>query len=221
MGDPLFMIGASHNLNTPLKGFLRKESPLLPVNILKESMNMRITSDKKNFSKLLVNLAKAGYIKAEELFNNIVIREFHSDQYSRDNLVVEQSTTWENVEKSSEGGNPCISWKSWQSLTKMLAQAGKLHGVNTDAKDVKEAFDKLTIHLWTGSKNNQTMITVYLPSEETERVEPDEDTSMTYLTAPDEEPAEEIQVPPATAVVDTPAKPEIQQGATSTDDPPF
>lgn len=146
-----------------------------------------VTSDKKNFSKLLCNLADAGYINPEELFPSITAREFHSKQYNRTNLVIEKGLVWEDIKAASEGGNPCLSYQSFQNLIRLLNDSGKLHGINQEAEDIKGMFDKVRISLWTG-RNDQAMISVYNIGDSETREEPDVDTGLDFLTAPAEAP---------------------------------
>lgn len=174
---------------------------------------MRITSDKRNFAKLLCNLEKLGYINHEEVFPKVSIREFYSDKYNRNNLVVENGTTWKDIQAASEGGNPCLSYSSFQNLIKLLNNAGLLHNTNKEAKDIEEMFDKARVSLWTG-RQDQSMISIYVPGENTEKPAPEVDTGLGFLTEADT-PAEKPE-----DIADVAAATTVATGAVNPDDIP-
>ena len=175
-------------------------------------MKTRVTSDRKNFCTLLCNLATLGYIKPEEMFPPVAIREFYSDQYKRNNLVVEQGMSWEEVQAyAAEGdraGTPCLSKASFENFVKALNDAKLLHGLNQEANSITELFDKARVSLWVG-RNDQDMVSIFVPGQNTEQNQREVEDNLDFLTAPDE--AEEAATPEATTETTTEKKPQTTQ----------
>jgi hypothetical protein len=193
----------------------------------KECINMkiRITSDRKNFCTLLCNLATLGYIDPKEMFPPIAIRDFYSDQYKRNNLVVEQGITWEEVqEHANEGGKlgtPCLSKASFENLIRSLSDAKLLHGTNQEANSLTELFDKARVSLWVG-RNDQDMVSIFVPGENTEQNQREVEDTLDFLTAPQEE-AETAAAPATTETTEEkPQSTQVAEGiATNPDDIPY
>src|SRR5210317_1065634 len=153
---------------------------------------INITSDFKNFSKLLCNLADTGYIVLSEIFRPIIGRSFHSDRYNRTNLVIESGISEEDIREAAaqSGGSPCLSVDNFEKLIRILNDGGFLKNINQEAKDVEEMFSKLNLSYWTGTKgdSNTPMVSVYDPGKKVEKPEPPKvDTGLDFLTKPIEE----------------------------------
>ena len=172
---------------------------------------INITSDFKNFSKLMCNLADTGYIVLKEIFRPVIGRSFYSKDFKRTNLVIENGISEEDIRKASSqpGGSPCLSVANFEKLIRILKDGGFLKNTNPDAKDVEEMFDKLNLSYWTGTKGESKtpMVSVYDPAKKVEKPEPPKvDKGLEFLTKPIEEfekakPAQQTQATPQATVV--------------------
>jgi len=171
---------------------------------------INITSDFKNFSKLLCNLADTGYIVLAEIFRPVIGRKFYSNQYNRTNLVIETGISEEDIRKAAAepGGSPCLSVENFEKLVRILNDGKLLKNINQEANNVVEMFDKLNLTYWTGTRGESKtpMVSVYDPAKKVEKPEPPVvDKSLDFLTKPIEEfekkaPAKQEQKPQATVV---------------------
>jgi hypothetical protein len=153
-------------------------------------------------------MEKAGHLK-KELFSPISVRKFKSTKFTRrdengreyhpDNLAVEESPGWDEIEEAAKAGRPTCSKDTFEDVLNVLHKGGGLD-IDGKADSIEAAMFNLEISRWKGNVSNQDMITLAVKGEKAEGGEMaeikvsflGEEETMTVTEAePTEDPTEE------------------------------